>query len=298
MARSAVIALAAMASLWAAPAQAERVTTGAGAYHILPTPAYQARTGRYAPNAAAAGQVLYYGGSVFANVKVVSVMWGPKVDAATVAGIPGFTAALVDSTYVDQMAQYDTFLNAVDGRPGTQQHIARGQFLGQFQIKPKNKSTQLADADVQAELKYQIKKGVLPARDLNTLYMVYFPKAVTITLDGLTSCRDFGAYHFATVDTELSKSNLFYSVEPSCGYSFSSITYDASHEFAEAMTDNVPTPGSSPAFPQAWNNSTGYEVGDLCGTAGTLTAATGRYNVTQFYLNSTGRCSTGNYTSP
>ena len=185
-----------------------------------------------------------------------------------------------------------------DGRKGTQQHIARGSFLGQVQITPLNTSLNLTNDDVWKELKAQIKLGTLPKNDLNTLYMVYFPLNVTITLDGITSCIDYGAYHFAKNDVKMAKNNIFYSVEPDCNYSFNTITYIAAHEFVEAVTDNIPTPGSNPAFPQAWNNSTGYEIGDLCGGSGTLTAGAKSYNVTQYYPNTTGHCSTGNYTSP
>jgi hypothetical protein len=258
----AACAAAVLTLMSAAPSRAERV----GAYHIFPTPEYIARTGR-APMVDAATTMEYFGGSVFSKVRVVSVIWGPDVNPVTVAGIPGFSQAIVNSTYVDQMHEYDTFLTGVGGQPGTDQHIQRGTFFGQVQITPKHKSKSLTDADVQAELKYQIKQGVLPKHNVKTLYMVYFPVDVTITLDNLTSC-------------------------------FSSITFAASHEYAEATTDNIPTPGSNPAFPQAWNTSDGFEIADLCGGGGTLTAGAKSYTVTQYFLNSTGRCSTGNYTSP
>jgi hypothetical protein len=112
------------------------------------------------------------------------------------------------------------------------------------------------------------------------------------------SCQDFGAYHFATNDSRLSKKNLFYAVEPDCRSGISSIEFAASHEFAEATTDNVPTPGSNPDFPQAWNDASGFEIADLCNSSGTLSAAGVNYTVTQYFLNSTGKCSVGNYTSP
>lgn len=285
-------AVAAATLALAVPVQAARV----GAYHIFPTASYIARTGRV-PHLDA-GPMLYYGGSVFSSAKVVSVMWGSEVNSTIVAGIPGFSAAIVNSTYVDQMSQYDTFLKGVNGRHGTKQHIMRGEFLGQVQIKPKNKSTSLTDDDIQKEIKQQIKKGVLPANDLNTLYMIYFPQDVTITLDGLTSCHDFGAYHFATNDTKMVENNVFYTVEPDCHSSFGSITFAASHEYAEATTDNIPTPGSFPDFPQAWNTSDGFEIADLCSNNGQLVAGSTHYTVTQYYLNTTGHCSTGNYSSP
>ncbi len=215
-----------------------------------------------------------------------------------VSTVPGLAGAMVQSTYLDQMDEYNTPKQGVNGHKGTKQEIGRGSYLGQVQIKPKNKSTDLSDADVQAELKLQIKKGKLPASDLNTLYMIYFPASVTISLDGLTSCVDFGAYHFATVDNKLSKKNVFYTVEPDCHSSINSITFAASHEFAEATTDNVPTPGSFPDFPQAWNDANGFEIADKCGGSGTLTAGSSHWTVTQYWLNSTGKCSIGGYTSP
>jgi hypothetical protein len=76
------------------------------------------------------------------------------------------------------------------------------------------------------------------------------------------------------------------------------LTFAASHEFAEAMSDNVPTQLVNPDWPQAWNDSTGYEIGDKCSGGGTLTASTGSWSVTQYYLNSLHGCSVANYTSP
>ncbi len=265
-------------------------------YHVMPTPSYAAKLAQ--KGLVPAGPVNYYGGSVFTASKVVSVMWGSGVNPTIVSTVPGFSGAIVNSTYVDQMAQYDTPKHGINGHKGTKQDIGRGTYLGQIVINPKNKNTSITDDDVQAEIEHQIKKGVLPVADLNTLYMIYFPQNVTITLDGLTSCQDFGAYHFATNDTKLAKNNIFYAVEPDCGGSIGNITFAASHEFAEATTDNVPTPGSVPDFPQAWNDASGFEIGDLCGSSGQLTAGTSHWTVTQYFLNSTMHCSTGGYTSP
>lgn len=283
------------AAALAAPAQAADI---GGGYHVMYTPEYKAAHGM--PDAPPpATQMLYYGGTVFTNSKVVSVIWGNNVNPTTVSTIPGFSSAIVNSTFVDQMGEYSTKGHkGVGGHKSSKQVIGRGTYLGQVQITPHNKSANLSDADVQAELAFQITAGTLPHQDLNTLYMVYFPDNITITLDGLVSCQSFGAYHFAVNDTKLTKKNLFYAVEPGCHYNIQNITFAASHEFAEATTDNVPTPGSNPAFPQTWNTSDGYEIADLCGGSGTLTAGAASYVVTQYFLNSTGRCSSSNYTSP
>ncbi|HTT98300.1 MAG TPA: hypothetical protein VMF58_09635 [Rhizomicrobium sp.] len=300
--RNLAVCAAAAAAVSLAGSTAQAFTTHGG-YHIMPTPAYLEKLhkiGRAPGQRGTAEHMNYYGGSVFTAPRVVNVIWGPDVNPTIVSTVPGFGAALPVSTYLDQGGrEYSTKgVKSINGHKSTKQVIGRGSYFGQVQIKPKNKNTSLTDDDIQAELKYQIKKGKLPAADLNTLYMIYFPVTDTITLDGLTSCVDFGAYHFATNDTKLSKKNVFYAVEPDCHSSINSITFAASHEFMEATTDNVPTPGSFPDFPQAWNDDSGFEVADVCGGSGQLTAGSSHWTVTQFFLNSTGKCSTGSYTSP
>jgi len=243
----------------------------------------------------------YYGGPVFSNVKVETVMWNKDVPQNTQDNIPLFTAALVNSTYLDQLGEYDTKgVETANGHKGTKQIINRGTYLGQVVLDPKNKSTLLLDSDVQKELKHQIHLGVLPPNDENTLYMIYFPANITIVIDGQASCVVFGAYHFATNDAKRAKKhNVFYSVEPECNQGYDYITFADSHEFAEATTDNVPTPLVNPDYPQAWNDPTGYEIGDKCSNGGTLKGTAGSWQVTQVFLNSLHGCSTTKtYTSP
>ena len=129
-------------------------------YHIFRPTSFESLAKQPAP---ASGDMNYYGGSVFSNVKVVTVMWNNTVKRRTQDNIPLFTAALVNSTYVDQLAEYDTVhVKAINGHSGTHQVINRGAYLGQVVLKPRNQSTVLQDSDIQAELKFQIRKGVLP----------------------------------------------------------------------------------------------------------------------------------------
>jgi hypothetical protein len=245
----------------------------------------------------AAPTMLYYGGPVFSQVKVVSVMWGPKVNATVVANIGGFYTAVTNSTWFDILAQYATNLTGVDGHPGTNQTISRGSFVGQVVIAPHNTATTLSNAAVEKELLVQIKTKKLPKPDANTLYMIYFPPGVTITLGKSASCSAFGAYHEGF--TSKAYGGVFFGVMPDCGFNFAGTSIVSSHELAEATTDNFPTPGSHPAYPQAWNNATGSEIGDLCeGTSGAVASATKTYSVQQVFSNLTNACSTGNYTSP
>jgi len=292
------------ARLLAATAMAAALTVTASAnagtskhYHVFKPTSFKDVAAQILPPAL---DMNYYGGSVFSSSKVEVVFWNKDVLQNTKDKIPLFTADLVDSTYVDQMAEYKTKgAKAINGHKSTNQTIHRGTYLGQVQLKPHNTSKTLTDEDVQKELARQIADGVLPPRDPNTLYMIYFPSDISISLDGSLSCQSFGAYHFATNDSKIAKKkNIFYAVEPECNSGFGFLTFAASHEFAEATTDNVPTPGSNPDFPQAWNDASGFEVGDKCGGSGTLAGTGGNWEVTQIYLNSKHACSTGNYTSP
>jgi hypothetical protein len=269
------------------------------AIHFYQTPEQRARSGL--PPMQKAGAMEYFGGSVFSNVKVVVVFWGPNVTKTTVQGIGAYFTAITNSTFVDQLAgsnQYDTERKGVNGHRGTNQDIGRGTLESQVQITPKNKNTTVTDDEVNDEIAYQIGKGKLPANDPNTLYMIYFPANVTITAFGLTSCVQFGAYHFASI-THPTARNIFYGVEPECGGGFVSQTIISAHEYAEATTDNIPTPGTVPAYPQAWNDANGNEIGDLCeGTQGTLTAGSMSWQVQEVYLNTKSGCGTGNFHSP
>ena len=150
---------------------------------------------------------------------------------------------------------------------------------------------------MQRELLKQINAKILPGADVNTVYMIYFPPGITITLGSLQSCSSFGAYHEGFTDTK--DGSVFYGVMPDCGFSFDEFTSVSSHELAEATSDPFPTPGSHPHYPQAWNTSGGEEIGDLCeGSDGNLKAGGTSYTVQQLYSNTIANCTSGNYTSP
>lgn len=290
--------------IMAAAVSASSVTAAPGdstAYHLYPTPALRAsRPGTVPRPDVTTPTMLYYGGPVLSKVKVVLVIWGSQVNATTVAGIGAFYTGIVKSTFVDQLSQYATGLTGVNGHAGTHQAIGRGTYAGQFKIGPANKSTALTDAAVQKELKAQIAAKHLPVADLNTLYMVYFPAGTSISIGTDASCRTFSAYHSASVTKAAAANNMFYGVFPDCGAGFAHLTVASSHEFAEAVSDAIPTPGSHPAYPQAWNTKDGFEIADLCEKLSPTTLAVGikTYSVTRAFLNSTKACSKGPFKSP
>jgi len=257
--------------------------------------------------------VLYFGGPVISNAQIYLIYWGGSVSATTTAAMPDFYASMVNSTYMDFLKNYNTSNITVQGagHTGTNQSVGRGTFLQTIQIAPAKLSGTIDDTEIQAELEKQIAAGKIPGANANTLYMVHFPKGLKITMsDGgtvATSCVQFCAYHNGFQPK--TGSAIYYGVMPDldslacsfgCGSggSLARITTSASHEMIEAITDPIPTPGSNPAFPQAWNTSDGQEIGDLCqSNTGKLTGHAATYTIQQEYSNALGGCTKGDYTA-
>ncbi len=108
----------------------------------------------------------------------------------------------------------------------------------------------------------------LPIPDENTLYAIYFPASVGITLDGSSSCSSFGAYHNTVLlpNTNNLLIPVAYAIIPRCDTKEATTTVAASHEFAEAVTD--PDIGINQFTYYMMSNQlwafAGGEVADLC----------------------------------
>lgn len=269
----------------------------AAPHGILWAPGAKPKSLAVAPAPSATSGLLYYGGPVISHAKVYAVFWGDSVSAETKSKIGPFFANILDSAYMDWLSEYDTNRNAVDGRAGTNQHIGRGTFAGAITIHPKNAGADLSDAEVQAELDGQIAAGVLPAATDDSLYMIYFPKGVSISIEGQRSCSSFCAYHEG-FKSPRSGANTFYGIMPVCGWGcggdFDSLSAVSSHECLEAITDPFPTPGDKPAYPQAWNDAGGQEIADLCQEGSSTVTGHGITSTVSWeWDNSIGGCNKG-----
>lgn len=308
----------AMCLSFTASAQTIGNTPRAGGPHIRPR--IQAVPFEAAP-AAAPIHMNYYGGRVVSNIEVVQVLWGPGSYLPAVAdtcgvGITSFYQSVLNSSYVDWLGEYDTSIRAVNGLAGTRQHIGRGHFAGQYMITPSaaNAGARVEDSQIQAELLAQIRAGNLPAPttdaagNSNTYYAVFFPPKLKIGFNGMTSCKEFCAYH-GTLGN-VSGKEAFYGVHPDmqpgsgcavgCGHStvFGNYTIVASHEMVETMTD----PEVGLAFfidkPLAWfdpNRGGAGESGDMClGQETSVAGADGvTYAVQKNWSNAQGKCVAG-----
>jgi len=139
----------------------------------------------------------------------------------------------------------------------------------------------ITDNDVQTYIAAQIDKktpGFDGTIDKNTLFILYYPEATTISLDGgqggqSLSCQSFGGYHDSFTH---GGQDIAYAVVPRCpgfagkGESVVDVTTgSASHEILEAST--APHPQTTPAYGQPddahlfWEFLLGGgEDGDMC----------------------------------
>jgi hypothetical protein len=228
----------------------------------------------------------YYGGPVISSVQVLVVYWGNNVSPIATTGIPGFFSAVTNSNWTDTLSEYSTngVIPVVGGTAGTQA-IGRGSLSGVFSITPSaaNSGTLVDDSQIQVELLAQINAGHLPApaTDSNglvtTLYMIYFPPGVTISLQGAESCVQFCAYH-GTVN--LNSLDVPYGVLPDLGPTaacssgcaggteLEDLTTVSSHELAEAITDTAVGLATTDGPPLAWYDTVNGEIGDICNASG------------------------------
>jgi hypothetical protein len=140
----------------------------------------------------------------------------------------------------------------------------------------------LSDAQIQAWLggKLNGDDPAFPVPGPGTIYILYYPDGVTITLSGgfggaQTSCVNFGGYHSNIVlDARHGNRPVPYAVIPRCADfagngGIDALTGTSSHELVEASTD--PFPQTAPAFAQVdddhliWEFALGGgETGDMC----------------------------------
>ena len=244
---------------------------------------------------------LYYGGPVIAHVQVVNVIWGSGVASPIATGSEGMYKALVASSYFDAFGEYDTVgVTAQGGAKSTQQRIYRGTFVKTVTIQPTVTSGTVTFAQIATEIDAQVAAGTLPppVKDpdgtVDTLYAIAFPSNVTITDGTANSCSSFGALH----DTiSVSGMQVPFSATADCGSgSFGEFTVSASHELAEAVTDATPSATTPVVGVQAWNDSQGNEVADVCESGSGSSATFGSYTVATYWSNRLGKCIAGDST--
>lgn len=221
-----------------------------------------------------APQLTYRGGPLLPAVQVFVIFWGaawPGPQADLLQELNQFFDFILTSPLLDQLAEYSV--------PGVS--IGQGSRTGSVILSTDPPPT-VTDADVQALIQQEISNdSAVPQPTANSLYFVFLPPGITITLDGAASCSNFCGYH-DDIDNQ-----IFYAVMPypdcaGCTGALSvvdALTSTCSHELCEAITD--PVPG------QGWYDDQNGEIGDICAWT---TKQLGHYTVQLEWSNQAGQC--------
>jgi hypothetical protein len=206
---------------------------------------------------------------------VFTFFWGDGWQAQPQAGLMQqviqFFDYIVTSPLVDQMAEYSVAGNA----------IGHGANLGASPIAA-TLGQSVDDSVIQQFIQQEIStNSAVPQPTPNSLYFVFLPPGVAVSLGGSSSCVTFCGYHSDI------NGQLFYAVMPypSCAgcsggvTEFDALTATASHELCEAITD--PVPG------QGWYDDNNGEIGDICAWQ---TKKLGAYTVQLEWSNRAGGC--------
>ena len=225
-------------------------------------------------------QVDYNGGRILQNPKIVTITWAQD-DATMVSRMQQFGDVITSTAW------WTAVSSEYCQQPNNKPCIGAGTGGGHVVIQDApassyTDSSQGGPSTVQDFIHDHVVGGNgitadFPTPDENTLYVLYYPAGVSITLDGEASCDTFGAYHNTAILPNANDLNTAvpYAIIPRCGTKESTTTVSASHEIIEAATD--PDIGQTSLsyymMNQLWAVA-GGEVGDLCegiGSSGTTT---------------------------
>jgi hypothetical protein len=221
-------------------------------------------------------QLTYRGGPLLTAVQVFTFFWGDAWQAQSLADLAQqlnqFFDFVLTSALNDQMGEYSV--------PG--QTIGHGTRIGTATLAAPAPGPSVTDTDIRQLIQQEISTNSnVPQQTPTSLYFVFLPPGVSVSLDGGVSCTTFCGYH-----NEIN-GEIFYAVMPfpdcagcaGVATVFDALTSTSSHELCEAITD--PVPG------QGWYDDNNGEIGDICAWQ---TKKVGAYTVQLEWSNQAGRC--------
>ncbi|GEM_PF-7000183 len=240
------------------------------------------RVSRAAAAAAGSG-VAYHGGPLIAHVEVTAFYWGSAWSDPGLSALASqlnrffadFTAGLPNiGSPLDQLAEYSQGSYVI----GRGSFRAPGRFVTPA-ITPDPGAT-VDDSAIQ-KLLPQLLAAFAITPDSGSLFVLFTPPNVTVTMGSSASCKQFCGYHG-------NAGGIHYAVMPypcaqGCTGSmsiFDALTVTVSHEICEAVTD--------PEFNGWWDSTTtGNEIGDFCAWT---PKHFGPYMIQEEWSNAAGSC--------
>lgn len=199
----------------------------------------------------------------------VAVYWNASVanSTATSLGYPNISSQI--NGFVNSFSNgADWSGSATDDYSIVQQYGAPNSISGTLAnrgtlVDGQPGQSRISDASIRSYLTNLFNLGKLTAR-ADTIYGVYFPAGMRVSLQGGSSCTSFCGYHshFTYGGTQVKYAVFPYPNCSGCSLAGKSVadmlTIVSSHEIREAVTD----PGDNGA--NAWYDAVGYEADDKC----------------------------------
>ncbi|HEY8840330.1 MAG TPA: hypothetical protein VIO80_06690 [Candidatus Dormibacteraeota bacterium] len=132
----------------------------------------------------------YRGGPLLTAVQIFTFFWGTPWQAQPQAGlaqqINQFFDFVVTSPLLDQMAEYSVPGKAID----------HGAHIGTATLAAPAPGPSVLDSAIQQLIQQEIStNSAVPQPTPNSLYFVFLPPGVSVSLDGGSSCTTFCGYH-------------------------------------------------------------------------------------------------------
>ena len=205
----------------------------------------------------------FNGGAIIQAVKVVTVTFTGDSHRAQ---LEQFGDTITATPW------WDAVTEGYCSPPGSATCVGRGSSGGHVVVTTApatalTDSAQGGPSTVQSFIKAKLAAGVLPVPTKNTLYAIYLPTGVSVTLDSASSCQQFGAYHNTLMLPAAGGVSIPvpYAIMPRCDSTLTTLTVAASHELIEAATDpDVGTNGVAYYMNDQLWGALGGEVGDVC----------------------------------
>lgn len=271
--------------------------------HVLPTPAsihsphdtqptFASPSDETAvfPASYGSGDLINHGGPQIPNAAFMAIYWNASVANSTeTSTLNGYTYGTVReqvSACVRNFADGANWDNSATDdytivqQYGSQNDIANSLFARTDFVDTKQTTGMIKDSAIRSYLKSLFDAGTVIV-DENTIYGVYFPPGMKVSLQG-TSCSSFCGYHstFTYNGQHIKYAAFPYLNCSACKLNALSVadmlTIVTSHEVREAVTD-----------PQlnAWYDLTGYEADDKCAWHNLYRMAEGGFMVQPEYSN-------------
>ena len=268
--------------------------------HVLPTPAaahnphdsgatfapVDSGTSVFPPSYGS-GNLTDHQGPEISNASFRAIYWNSLVanSTATSQGYPTISAQM--NAFIGAFASGSNWSNSptddftIVQQYGSSNSISPSLPNLSYRVDSQRTSSRISDSQIQSYLASLFNNG-LETPSASTIYGVYFPHGMRVSLQGGSSCTSFCGYHsHFTYGGMLIKYAVFpYADCSGCSLSGLAVadmlTIVTSHEVREAVTDSLGT---------AWYDSRGDEADDKCAWHNLYQTSNGNFWVQPEYSN-------------